>query len=64
MGKSCHRILHDLKELKEVSLVETPANKECRAIIIKDEGETRYFMTWRSSSEKLTGSADLNARIL
>jgi len=33
--------------MKEVSIVEEPANKHARMLQFTDEGVTRDFMTWR-----------------
>jgi len=37
MGKMCVRIIEEVKELKEVSLVMEPANKRARVIRITDD---------------------------
>jgi len=47
MGKMCYKIITKIKEMKEVSIVEEPANKHARMLQFTDEGVTRDFMTWR-----------------
>jgi len=47
MGKMCYKIITKIKEVKEVSIVEEPANKHARILQFTDEGVTRDFMTWR-----------------
>jgi hypothetical protein len=47
MGKMCVRIITDIKELKEVSVVQEPANKHARVQTITDGDVTRDFLTWR-----------------
>lgn len=48
MGKMCYRVITKIKEVKEVSIVEEPANKHARMLQFTDEeGITRDFMTWR-----------------
>ena len=46
MGKMC-KIITKIKKMKEVSIVEEPANKHARMLQFTDEGVTRDFMTWR-----------------
>jgi len=47
-GKMCYRIIKGIKGVKEVSIVEKPANKRARVFLITDDdGITRDFMTWR-----------------
>jgi len=45
--------------MKEVSIVEEPANKHARMLQFTDEGVTRDFMTWRRI-EKRWGRAQLH----
>lgn len=52
MGKMCVRIIKDV-ELKEVSMVEEPANKQARMHIISDGSAKRDFLTWRAISPEL-----------
>ena len=47
MGKMCYKIITKIKEMKEVSIVEEPANKHARMLQFTDEVVTRDFMTWR-----------------
>src|SRR5712692_4165283 len=48
MGEMCIRIIEEVKELQEISLVTEPANKRARIISITDEdGISRNIMTWR-----------------
>ncbi len=48
MGEMCIRIIEEVKELKEVSLVTEPANKRARVSRITDEdGILRDALTWR-----------------
>lgn len=44
-GEMCARICKDV-EFREVSLVEEPADKRCRAMHMTLEGEMRNVMTW------------------
>lgn len=57
MGEMCVRIIKDV-ELKEVSMVEEPANKRAHMLIISDGDAKRDFLTWRvispESSEQKT----------
>ena len=46
MGRMCAREIREA-EVREVSVVDSPASKLCRAFIISDEGITRDVMTWR-----------------
>ena len=47
MGEMCVRIIEEVKELKEISLVTDPANKRARILSITDEdGISRDIMTW------------------
>lgn len=46
MGEMCVRIIKDV-ELGEVSLVEDPANKRARMLVISDGTAKRDFLTWR-----------------
>ncbi len=47
MGKMCYITIVKIKEVKEVSIVEEPANKHARMLQFTDEGVTRDFMTWK-----------------
>lgn len=47
MGEHCVRIIKKVKQLKEVSIVDEPADKHCRVEKITDNGGTRDFLTWR-----------------
>ena len=47
MGEMCHRIVTKIKEVKEISIVEEPADKRARILQFTDNGITRDFMTWR-----------------
>lgn len=52
MGEMCSRIIEEVKELQEISLVTEPANKRARIISITDEdGISRDIMTWRPISD-------------
>jgi hypothetical protein len=57
MGKMCTRELTDI-EVTEVSLVEEPANKRARVLIIKEGGVTRDFLSWRVISDPLSDETD------
>lgn len=47
MGKICYKIIKEV-ELREISIVEYPADKHARALqFTDDKGVTRDFMTWR-----------------
>ncbi|MGC8757996.1 MAG: hypothetical protein ACP5QX_06055 [Caldisericaceae bacterium] len=46
MGQMCNRIITET-DLKEVSVVEEPANKHARILTFTDNGVTRDFMTWK-----------------
>jgi hypothetical protein len=46
MGKICYRLLK-IKEIKEVSIVEEPADKKARVYVFSNGGVTRDYMTWR-----------------
>jgi len=49
-GRPCCRIVADC-DISEISIVETPANKRCRAMHFGDGGKTmRNLMTWRKVS--------------
>ena len=59
MGEMCVRIIEEVKELKEISLVTEPANKRARIISITDEdGISRDIMTWRPVSD--TTNSNIN----
>jgi hypothetical protein len=51
MGEMCVRIITEIKEVKEVSLVNEPANKHARILRITDGSVTRDFLTWRVISD-------------
>mgnify|MGYP001613281886 CR=1 FL=1 len=44
-GVMCHKIITD-GEAREVSFVESPANKHCRVMRVSDNGGWRDIMTW------------------
>ncbi|MHB1414029.1 MAG: hypothetical protein ACYC1C_02160 [Chloroflexota bacterium] len=46
MGQICSREITEA-EIREVSLVPSPANKMCRILTLSDEGVTRDYLTWR-----------------
>jgi len=50
MGKLCSRIVKKA-DLKEVSVVEDPADRRCRAVSFSDGGTEKNTMTHRSVSE-------------
>jgi len=59
MGEICVRIIEEVKELTEVSLVTEPANKRARIIRISDEdGILRDVMTWQPVSNNTKGNPD------
>jgi hypothetical protein len=64
MGKMCWPIRKELKQAREVSLVDLPVNKRCRAEIVKDGAVNRNYMTWATVSEAQPGSADMTVCIL
>ena len=45
LGELCHTIIEEC-EIEEVSVVDVPANKHCRAISIEEDGCKRNIMTW------------------
>ncbi len=47
MGEQCVRIINEVAQLEEVSIVDNPANKHCRIVSFSDGGVTRDFLTWR-----------------
>ena len=48
MGRMCYKIIREVKEIKEISIVEEPANKHRRVLqFIDEEGTKRDWMTWR-----------------
>lgn len=47
MGKICYRIVKKIKELKEMSIVEEPANKHARVTSLGEKNAERNTMTWR-----------------
>jgi len=47
MGKMCYQIITKIREMKEVSIVEEPADKHARMLQFIDDRVTRDFMTWR-----------------
>lgn len=50
MGKMCYKIITEA-DLKEISVVEDPANKNARALTFTNDGITRDCMTWRIVNE-------------
>lgn len=54
MGKMCARIITSVKEIREISLVQEPANKHARVLRIRDGGVIRDFLTWRVVSNPLS----------
>lgn len=46
MGQMCSVICKDI-ELREVSLVDEPADKRCRVLYFSDQGRKRDKLTWR-----------------
>lgn len=59
MGEICVRIIEEVKELTEVSVVTEPANKRARIIRMSDEdGILRDTMTWRPVSDNQKGNPD------
>jgi len=56
-GKLCSRILKT-SEVREISIVDDPANKSCRVLEIADGGITRDFLTWRPISRKTSEGED------
>ena len=47
MGRFCARMITDVAEIKEVSVVEDPADKRARVLVIGDGTTERDYMTWR-----------------
>src|SRR5215216_1029710 len=47
MGRFCGRMITDVAEIKEVSVVEDPADKRARVLVIGDGTTERDYMTWR-----------------
>jgi len=48
MGKMCYKIITKIKEIKEVSIVEEPADKHARMLkFTNDDGAPKDLMTWR-----------------
>ncbi|MDK2907298.1 MAG: hypothetical protein PWQ66_1259 [Petrotoga sp.] len=48
MGKMCYKKITKIKDVKEISIVEEPADKHARVHgFTDDDGVTRDFMTWR-----------------
>jgi hypothetical protein len=59
MGEVCVRIIEEVKELTEVSLVTEAANKRARIIRISDEeGILRDVMTWQPVSDNRKDNPD------
>lgn len=50
MGKVCCAVISQVA-LEEVSLVDRPANKRCRALSFVESGVRRDVMTWRTSTD-------------
>ena len=51
MGEMCHGIVKNMGELREVSIVRDPANKQARIAQFTDKGVTRDRMTWKVVNE-------------
>lgn len=47
MGEMCVEVIEKIDKINEVSFVDDPFDKRCRAFSIKDQGITRDIMTWR-----------------
>lgn len=47
MGEICARVIKEI-DLKEVSLVDDPANRHCRVTSFESENGHRSIMTWRT----------------
>ena len=45
MGEFCTRIINKIRETREVSIVENPSDKNCRALEITDKNSTYDTMT-------------------
>ena len=57
-GELCCRVIREFSILREVSFVEEPADKRCRATHFSDGGRMRNTMTWRLEER---GDTDNNA---
>jgi len=58
MGEMCVRIITEIKEVREVSIVDEPANKHARILTITDGSVYRDFLTWRVVSDYLSSKMD------
>lgn len=52
MGKLCYQIVNKIKEMKELAIVEQPANKHARITKFTENGVTRDIFTWKEIEEK------------
>lgn len=52
MGKLCYQIVDKIKEIKEISIVEEPANKHARITNFTENGITRDLFTWKEIKEE------------
>jgi len=53
MGKLCYQIVDKIKEIREVSIVESPANKHARITSFTEDGITRDILTWKEVKKHL-----------
>jgi len=51
MGKLCYQIVDKIKEIREISIVEEPANKHARITNFTENGITRDIFTWKEIRE-------------
>jgi len=51
MGKLCYQIVDKIKEIREISIVEEPANKHARITNFTENGITRDIFTWKEIKE-------------
>jgi hypothetical protein len=59
MGRFCARMITEVAEFTEVSVVEDPADKRARALVIGDGTTERDYMTWRVvETDKRLGEAE------
>jgi hypothetical protein len=47
MGKICNAIITNIREMREVSIVDEPGNKMCRVKEFSDGNSWRDILTWR-----------------
>lgn len=52
MGKLCYQIVDKIKEIREISIVEEPANKHARITNFTENGITRDIFTWKEIKEE------------